>query len=190
MTGILFEGQQTDERILAEIRPHPFKQLLDVALILLLALFFVAVVMAISTILPVASGFIRLAAAVGGVAIAALGIWWVNYRQSKSIAYITDRRVMRFEPATPLVLAKRSLFWNEVLKAKAYTPNLLSRILNIGNVILEPHLSESENIVIRDVFMYEDLANYIDKILFTFKNKPEEISAMKPFVAKPRWKRY
>ena len=96
---------------------------------------------------------------------------------------------MRFDKPSPFDVAKRALFWNEVLKAKGYSPNILYKLLRIGIIIVEPQLSDQENIVMYDMTYYEDTANYIDKILFTFKNKPMETAMLKPFVAKPKGER-
>ncbi|MEK7129874.1 MAG: hypothetical protein AAB803_02530, partial [Patescibacteria group bacterium] len=64
--------------------------------------------------------------------------------------------------------------------------NLLSSFLGIGIVEVEPVMGDKENVRVTDVGYFDDLANYIDKILFTFKNKPAEISTINPFVPKPR----
>ncbi len=46
-----------------------------------------------------------------------------------------------------------------------------------------------EDVRVTDVYYFEDLANYIDKILFTFKNTPGDIAAIKPFVPHPKGQR-
>ena len=38
-------------------------------------------------------------------------------------------------------------------------------------------------------FAHDDLANYIDKILFMYKNQPSELSTLRPFIAKPKGQR-
>ena len=64
----------------------------------------------------------------------------------------------------------------------------------IGNVVMHartPSEGESiDDIELRDVHYYRDLGNYIDKILFTYKQKPREVSEIRPFVLKPRGERY
>ena len=39
------------------------------------------------------------------------------------------------------------------------------------------------------VYYYRDLGNYIDKILYTYKQKPKEMKKIKPFVEKPKGQR-
>lgn len=186
MAQAIFDGQQSDERILSTVRPNRLKTYTDMAVAVILVIFFTAVIFGVSSLLPQFTGVLRAASAVGGIGTALLALWWIRIRDERSVSYVTDRRLIRFDAATPFFMAKRSLFWNEVLKAKAYSPNVLLRFLRLGYIVVEPHLSESENIVLKDVYMYEDLANYIDKILFIFKNKPAELEILKPFVAKPK----
>ena len=54
---------------------------------------------------------------------------------------------------------------------------------------IAPQMSEHEDVIVTDVSYFEDIANYIDKILFTFKNKPTEVPLIKPFIPKPRGQR-
>ena len=86
-------------------------------------------------------------------------------------------------------MTKRALFWSETLKAKAYAPNMIFRMLKVGTIDVEPQLADHEDVRITDVYYFEDLANYIDKILFTFKNKPTDVAAIKPFVPKAKGQR-
>jgi hypothetical protein len=48
----------------------------------------------------------------------------------------------------------------------------------------------ADDIQLKDVYYYRDLGNYIDKILFTYKQKPADITNIRPFVPKPRGERY
>jgi hypothetical protein len=47
-----------------------------------------------------------------------------------------------------------------------------------------------DDIEIKNVYYYRDLGNYIDKILFTYKQKPAEVDNIRPFVPKPKGERY
>lgn len=187
---IQFNGQQEGENILYELHPHVFAKYIALVKIIVLALVFYIVLGAIAF----AATSLALLLHIGGLILAAFliigGIWWNNKMFSKSVTYITDRRIIRFEQVTPFLKTKRALFWNEALKAKGYAPNLIYKTFNVGNVLVEPHLSDNENVMINNVYYYEDVANYIDKILYTFKNKPQEIDQIKPFVPKPRGQRY
>ena len=177
---IAFDGQQDGERILFEIHPHAMVKQLAIAKIAAIALIFF--IIGIVTSLFIAGIAI-------GVLIFVSGLWWNKLYFRDTRTFITDRRIMRFERVSPFMVAKRALFWNEALKAKAYQPNLLLHSFNIGTLTIEPQVQTEENVIVRNVHYAEDLANYIDKILFTFKNAPGDIAALKPFVPAPRGQR-
>lgn len=188
-SGIIFDGQQTDERVLYIITPHPIVERINLVLFGALMLFFIIIVILISQVFGSFAGLIRTLGIFLSLLIGLVGIWWTHVTQQKSKTYITDRRILRMEPISPFVTAKRALFWNEALKAKAFSTNLVMRMFKVGTVTVEPHLADYENVVITHVYMYEDVANYIDKILFIFKNKPADIAILKPFVPMPRGQR-
>ena|SRR3989344_2733117 len=186
MTSIQFDGQQTDERVLYAIAPHQFSKYVAIGKIVFLSIFFYLVLLLIGTIVPDAASALKIVGILLSFVLLAIGIWWNNTVYSRDRAYITDRRIIRFDQVSPFYKTKRELFWNEALKTKAYAPNLLYRMMRVGILEVDPIMGERENVVVRDVYYFEDLANYIDKILFIFKNKPSEISAIHPFIPKPK----
>lgn len=189
MESTLFDGQQTDERVLYIVLPHIFAKYVAIARLIGLVVLMCLVLLLIASIVPMASSIL----AIVGVSVSAIllitGIWWNQTVYNRSKTYITDRRIVRIDVASPFFQTKRALFWNEALKAKGFAPNLFFRMLNIGTVLVEPHMATSEDVRINDVHYFEDLANYIDKILYTFKNKPSEIDLIRPFIPKPRGQR-
>ena len=183
-----FDGQQEGERVLYEIRPHRVFERFALLRIVLTALIFLVIILVIGSqsntqtiIYLIGIGIV--------VAFLTIGLWWNKMFFRDTRAYVTDRRIMRFERVSPFIVAKRALFWNEALKAKAYEPNFLLQSMKIGSLIIEPQVQTEENVIIKNVHYAGDLANYIDKILFTFKNTPGEINALRPFVPKPRGQR-
>lgn len=190
MEDIQFDGQQTDERVLYIVVPHQFAKYVALVRLVFLSVFFFLILQLIGTVVPTIAGLMRVISVVLSGILLIVGIWWNQTVYGKSKTYITDRRIIRFEVMTPFFTTKRALFWNEALKAKGYAPNIFWKMLNIGRVDVEPQLAEGEDVLVHDVFLYNDVANYIDKILFTFKNKPEEVVAIKPFVPKPKGQRY
>lgn len=189
MKPIVFDGQQEGERILYELRPHPTMKTLAMVKMVLLSVVLLVVLFMISGIAQQASLLLRLIGVAMAVTLTAGSVWWNNTVYGRSVTYITDRRIMRFDVVSPFFTTKRSLFWNEALKAKGYAPNLFSRILGIGTVEIAPHMDQHEDVLIPHVALFEDIANYIDKILFTYKQTPSALADFKPFIAKPRWRR-
>ncbi|MCX6794070.1 MAG: hypothetical protein NTY06_03115 [Candidatus Gottesmanbacteria bacterium] len=184
-----FDGQQEGERILYTITPHQIHKYLAFARLIFLALFFFVVLWVIGGIVPAITTGLRITGFVLAVVLLIVGFWWNLTVFKKSRSYITDRRIIRFDVVSPFFTTKRALFWNEALKAKAYAPNFLFRSMKIGTIAVEPQLAQGEDVRVTDVYYYEDLANYIDKILFTFKNTQTEIANLKPFVPKAKGQR-
>jgi hypothetical protein len=196
-----FFGKQGDEKILYVIRPHIFALVVKLVKIYLISFAVLIVLVVLGAQLQFYSVFFY----VGGVVLALLvmifGTKVTSDYQSRDIAYITDRRLVRFEPTTLFATNSRSLTWDEVVKAKTYPPNFLWKQLAIGNVIVQARTPArpddmghgdlvADDIFINDVYYYRDLGNYIDKILFTFKQKPKAMEEIRPFVPKPRGERY
>lgn len=186
MSDTTFDGQQEGERVLYTVTPHPIAQRLAIARIIFLAVFLFAVLWGIGTLIPNATGSFILVGLILATLLLVVGIWWNMTVHKRARTYITDRRVIRFDVVSPFFMTKRALFWNEALKAKAYAPNMVFRMLKVGTIDVEPQLADHEDVRITDVYYFEDLANYIDKILFTFKNTPAEVANLKPFVPKPK----
>lgn len=188
-----FYGRQDGERILYVVKPHPLATTINLIKIYFISgvVFFVLVILG-SQIQSLSSIFFIL-----GLILAILMIIFgtkiIVDNQKRNISYITDRRLVRFEPTTLFATNSRTLTWDEVVKVKTYPPNMLWKQLAIGNVVVHSRTPEgvmADDIQLTDVFYYKDLGNYIDKILFTYKQKPKEISLIHPFVPKPRGERY
>lgn len=184
-----FDGQQEGERVLYVVTPHPLAKQLAITRIVFLSIFLYLVLWVIGTIVPIYVMLLQIIGFLLALLLLIIGVWWNQTVYHKAKTYITDRRIIRFDVVSPFFMTKRALFWNEALKAKAYSPNIFFRSMKIGTIDVEPQLAEHEDVQVRDVYYFEDLANYIDKILFTFKNSPAEIANMKPFVPKGKGQR-
>lgn len=184
-----FDGQQTDEHILTVITPHKSRFIISISVTLLLCILILAILFSFVTYLSFDTAVLQGIMTCICLLITGIACWWIWKTQVNDKTYITDRRIIRFDIVTPFFTNKRALFWNEVLKVKAYAPNMIFRLMKVGILQIEPVAAEHESITVPDVYYHEDLANYIDKIIFTFKNKPQDISVMKPFVPKPKGKR-
>lgn len=181
-----FDGQQTGERVFFTIIPHRLAHYVAIIKLFFLCVFFYIILVFISYTVPLMQTTIRLAGFLLGSLTFLAGLWWNKKVYVLSKTYITDRRIIRFEIVSPFLITKRALFWNEALKAKGYASNMLFRTLGICIVEVEPHLSDHENVRVTDVYLFEDIANYIDKIIYTFNNERTEIANMQPFIPKPR----
>lgn len=197
-----FYGKQEGEKILYVVRPHFLGVLSSVLKIYLVVIVISSVFFILaSQIASLGSLFSLLGALflLGGLII---GTKIVFDWQSRNIAYITDRRLVRFEPTTLVATNSRSLSWDEAVKVKTYPPNFIWKQLAIGNVTVHARTTirtaedtpkdtvSADDIELKDVYFYRDLGNYIDKILFIYKQKSGEVSELRPFVPRPRGQRY
>jgi hypothetical protein len=196
-----FSGQQTDERILYVIRPH------DIALyIQLFKIYGLAIVVLISFFL-LASLFpmLPMIGFVVAVLIAVIGTGTAFTMFNRQVAYVTDRRIVRFTATTPFATNARSLSWDDAVKVKTFPPNFIMKIFRVGNVVIHSHSTfvhthetptGRENAVSNDdidldfVYYYRDLGNYLDKIIYLIKHSPAELAELRPFVPKPKGQRY
>lgn len=196
-----FFGRQENEKILYVVKPHPFALTVSLIKIYLISVVVLIVLVVLGLQIQILSTLFYLGGLILSLLIIVLGTKIVSDYQKREVGYITDRRLVRFEPTTLFATNSRTLTWDEVVKVKTYPPNILWKQLAIGNVVVHartPGRPDSmghgevtaDDIILTNVFYYRDLGNYIDKILFTYKQKPKEMDDIRPFVAKPRGERY
>lgn len=188
--GNEFYGQQEGERVLYIVRPHHTRKwvkggfALGASLLLFLLVYFI----------HESTGFDPNQVLLFGVIVFLLSFfaqcWWIWFAADHAKAIITDRRFIRFEVAFPVFVNRRSLFWNEVLKVRGFAPNILFRFLKVGTLEVRPQMSEGETVSFAYVYYFEDLANYIDKVIYNSKNKPDELQQMRQFVPRPAGERF
>lgn len=197
-----FYGRQDGERILYVVRPHALATTIKFLKIFAVALIISIVMVLLGNELGVLRGMFIILGLVLFFGINIIGTKIISDWQGREVAYITDRRIVRFEPTTLFATNSRSLTWDEAVKVKTYPPNFIWKQLAIGNVAVHARTSirtsddtpigtvTADDIEIHDVFYYRDLGNYIDKILFTYKQTPAGVSELRPFVPKPKGQRY
>lgn len=197
-----FYGQQDGEKILYVTRPHPVAGAINIIKIYILGLILFIIFYSLAKEVNSISVGFYLASIITPLIVIFLGSKMVNSFQEKNISYITDRRIVRFDPTTFFATNIRTLSWDEAVKVKTFSPNILWKQLKIGTVILHArttvktvdeeaqHTLSADDIELNDIYLYRDLGNYIDKILFTYKQMPKEVADIRPFVPKPKGQRY
>lgn len=185
-----FHGQQEGERVLYSFSPHPIGTWLRLFKPTVYALVLLGIAYFISKFFGAKSASISAAlyitAAIGWVA----AVWWRFKYQKLARTFITDRRIVRFEPAFPGISRKRALFWTNGFKCKAIPAIVPLRFFKLGTLKITPNLGADEDITCEYVSYCDDLANYIDKILFCVKHTPNEMQSLRAFIKKPRGQRY
>lgn len=195
-----FYGKQEGERILYLIKPHSLALIFTLVRICLAALVILIAFVLIGQATGSPALFVFLGIIVALVMIA-IGAYLAKTAFGRNKTYLTDRRIIRFEPTTFFATNTRSLTWDEVVKVKTYPANFIFKQLKIGNVIIHARTTVRtadeeitnkvtvDDIEMKQVYYYRDLGNYIDKILFTYKQMPAGVKDIKPFVPKPKGKR-
>lgn len=186
-----FPGKQEDERILYVVRPHWLMKLVSTAKVLLLGGVAAAIWYRTAWKLDAIDQELeRYGYMVIGF-FALLGLWWVDKYFRSLRTYLTDRRIIRFEAVFPITEKRRALFWSNVVKTRGVAPNVFFRAANIGTVEVSPLLVEKiGGIDLYYTYYFEDVANYMDKIIHFCKNHPERVHELRPFITKPKGQRY
>jgi hypothetical protein len=198
LSGSSFTGQQEGEKILSIITPHKsafiveYIKLICVSALLLVGFVSLREISQIFVVVGIVSSILTLV----------IGFFVYRSLHSKRVTYITDRRIIRFEPSNIFVVNSRSLTWDNILKVKTFATNILWRLINVGNAIVhskttstsvnDPNqvLVGNDDIVLKKVHFYKDLGNYIEKILYVYSHDQNELKNIRPFVAKVKGKRY
>ncbi len=185
-----FPGIEEGERILYFGQPHPVMKYLAFGVIIAAALFIIFGSQAVLfAIFP--SPLVQILLLLIPIAVLVIALWWINILYTKSEFYITDRRVVKFIPTTPFHISTRALFWDHATKLKTfYRYPIVEQILGIGDIQIHSKHSESDNIDLDHLKLHRDLGNFIDKVIYTFNNEPQNIPSLREFVPRPRGKRY
>jgi len=193
-----FIGQQEGENIISVITPHKMALIVEY-----IKLFFISALLLVGFISF--NGISRVFVVIGVVSslvVLVVGFLVCRLLQLKRVVYITDRRIIRFEPSNIFVINNRSLTWENILKVKTFSPNVVWRMLNLGNIIVHSKTTSTgdnnpnqilignDDIVLKNIYFYRDLGNYIDKILYTYNNNRDELKNIRSFVTKVKGERY
>lgn len=197
-----FYGKQDGERILYVVRPHPLSTTFSLLKVYFVAVLISSILLILGSQLDGLSGIFTIMSVILFLLIILLGTKIVFDWEAREIAYVTDRRLVRFEPTTLFATNSRTLAWDEVVKVKTYPPNFVWKQMAIGTVVIHSRTSirtvddtpmgtvTADDIEIKDVYYYRDLGNYIDKILYTYKQLPKDVANIRPFVPKAKGERY
>jgi hypothetical protein len=201
-TENLFYGQQQDEKILYVAKPHPIYGAFNLLKVYITTFVIFVIFLFIGKEFNDISSLFYTLGIIVPVLILVIGTKIVSNFHKRNLSYITDRRIVRFDPTTFFATNIRSLSWDEAVKVKTFAPNMLWKQLKIGTVVIHArtsvktiteesnHSVAADDIEINDVYLYRDLGNYIDKILFTYKQMPSGMGEIRPFVEKPKGQRY
>ena len=198
-----FAGQASDERILYVTREHPLFLSARMASLFLIALaiFFAAWLFStafqnifsfssLGTVVPIAMLLISVFTLVGW--------WWVYSLWRKSLAILTNKRLLKIIYTTPFNRYNQSLPLNMIVDTSCNNQGFLEGIahsaLQIGTLTARSSAASSgvatddtdrvnkKYFYLENIKYCEDLQQYLNKVLSLANNSPLELSTFRPFI--------
>lgn len=192
-----FPGQQEGEKIISEIKPHKwvlmaeYIKVVGVSLLLFIGFIFLGEISKVFVVIAVVISILTLI----------IGLLLCYFLYIKRVTYITDRRIIRFEPTNIFVVQPRFLTWDNILKTKTISKSLFWRLVNVGDVIVHSKTTSTgdnnpnqvlignDDIIMKGIYFFKDLGNYIDKITYIYNCNRDELKTVKQFIAKRKGQR-
>jgi hypothetical protein len=183
--NITFPGQYSDEKILFVTREGKSMLWLRMAFITLIGLTLLTAGIVgtnvINRFVNIPS-FIPFAIALIALIGSAIGYWWVYTLWRKSVFIVTTRRLTKFIYTTPFTRYQLSLGLDRIVDTGAYQKSYLQAFTNLGYFVARSAAGNIKNFKIINISFYEDLHNYINKLLFTFNKEKEQLNSFRPFI--------
>jgi hypothetical protein len=113
-----------------------------------------------------------------------IGLWWIDTTWQKSVFIITNRRLTKFIYATPWNRYNLSVTLDMIEDTGAYSRGYFEALVKIGTFTARSAAGNREEkyFFVDHVEHAEDLANYVNKVLFMFKNDVIKLDTFRPFV--------
>ncbi len=188
-TKLRFPGQASDERILYVNREASVPLYLRLAFVVIAALVLTGVAVGVLNVLSNLIGGIASvlfpAALLLGMVFGGIGLWWVYTTWKKSIFVITNRRLTKFIYVTPWNRYNLSVTLDMIEDTGAYSRGYFQALLHIGTFTARSAAGNREEkyFFVDNVEHGEDLANYVNKVLFMFKHDVSKLDTFRPFIS-------
>ncbi len=110
------------------------------------------------------------------------GLWWMSETYRKSIFIITTRRLTKIIYTTPFTWYQFSLGLDEIQDTGSYSSSYLEAFLGLGYFVARSGAAAIKNFKIVNISFAQDLHNYVNKLLYTFKHHPTKVDLFRPFI--------
>jgi hypothetical protein len=123
-----------------------------------------------------------------------IGAWWVFVLWKKSIAIVTNKRLIKFIYTTPINRYNMSLPLDMIVDTSCHNKGFLSSYLKIGSITARSSASSSglatadtsrinkKYFYLENIKYFEDLQQYLNKLIDTLHKEPERLSKFRPFI--------
>ncbi len=194
-----FPGQGSDEVILYVTREDTVVHHLRLSAVLAVSIIIVLTGWwlggSLNMFLGLGGAFIFELISVGiGVVFAGVGWWWVGALWQKSLCLITSKRLHKFIYSTPWNRHSLSLPLEMIVDTGAYSKGFLQALLHLGTFTARSSASSSgaatddparvnkKYFYIDNVAFAEDLQNYVQKVLFLYRQDWSKLATFRPFI--------
>ena len=123
-----------------------------------------------------------------------IGAWWVFTLWKKSIAIVTNKRLIKFIYTTPINRYNMSLPLDMIVDTSCHNKGFLSSYLKIGSITARSSASSSglatadtsrinkKYFYLENIKYFEDLQQYLNKLINTLHKEPEKLNKFRPFI--------
>lgn len=123
-----------------------------------------------------------------------VGFWWVSILWKKSIAVITNKRLIKFVYTTPWNRHELSLPLDMVVDTGAYSKGFVQALFKLGVFTARSSASSSgvatddpgrvnkKYFYIENVTNFQDIHHYLSKVLFVFRQDWKSLANFRPFL--------
>jgi hypothetical protein len=194
-----FPGQASDERILFVTRESEIMLLVRRIVVVVTAgvIFFCGYGLGIvaGSVLGIAAGSLfELISAVIAIIFLIVGFWWTTVLWKKSLALITNKRLIKFIYTTPWNRHNLSLPLDMIVDTGAYSKGFLQALFRLGTFTARSSASSSgvatddparvnkKYFYIDNVANSEDIHHYINKVLFVYRQDWQKLANFRPFL--------
>lgn len=194
-----FPGQASDERVLYITKEHLLFLILRLSFVFLVGL---SIILA-SSILNRTISLIFTSQLLSELILLMLfilfvfmlvGAWWVFTLWKKSVAIVTNKRLIKFIYTTPFNRYNMSLPLEMIVDTSFHNRGLLSSYLKIGSITARSSASSSgvatddpsrvnkKYFYIENIQYAEDLQQYLNKLINTLHKQPKQLADFRPFL--------
>lgn len=194
-----FPGQASDERVLYVSREHSLFLVFRLLFVLLAGLSIILVSAILNQMLTRVFhsqllSIILLPILLVFLLFMIIGAWWVFTLWKKSVAIVTNKRLIKFIYTTPFNRYNMSLPLEMIVDTSSHNRGFLSSYLKIGTITARSSASSSgvatsdvsrvnkKYFYLENIQYFEDLQQYLNKLINTLHKQPEKLVNFRPFL--------
>jgi hypothetical protein len=95
---------------------------------------------------------------------------------------VTTRRLTKIIHTSPFTWYQFSLGLDEIQDTGSYGASYLEAVFRLGYFVARSGAAAIKNFKIVNITFAQDLHNYVNKLLYTFKHHPDKIDRFRPFI--------